>query len=195
MKKLMQLDLFNLITDSGLSINQYYLLCCIRDNVTPAKLNTTLDLRALHAEGWITEGNLSTKSIALIDSIEKLYLKAKPRNNAQMLGDDYKQKLQQYMEMFPDIILPSKKRARVSPVNLEKAFKWFFDNYDYSWDLVFKATKYYVEKQFRENYKYCRTSQFFVRKDNNSDLADLCEAIKTKAPMQSINVKHATRVV
>jgi hypothetical protein len=65
---------------------------------------------------------------------------------------------------------------------LENSFRWFFDNYSYSWDIILEATTKYVDDYEMKNYEFMRTSQYFVRKQNtdktwDSDLATYCDMI------------------
>ena len=65
---------------------------------------------------------------------------------------------------------------------LENGFRWFFDNYEYSWEIILSATRKYVYDFEMKNYEYMRTSQYFIRKQNtdkswDSDLATYCDMI------------------
>ena len=59
MKKnlLKQMEFFDEMSKRELSPNQYYLMCCIRDSVSPLKINTHLELRNLVSKGWLTQEN------------------------------------------------------------------------------------------------------------------------------------------
>ena len=108
------------------------------------------------------------------------------------MKDKFEQNIKAYNEMFPNQKLPSGKAARSAPGNLEKNFRWFFDNFKYDWELVLQATGVYINEHQKNNYLYMRTSQYFIKKDGLSDLADLCENIinggydDTKCRRQSI---------
>jgi hypothetical protein len=179
-KLLKQMEMFDEMTNLGLTPNQYYLLCCIRDNISPLKINTHLELRNLMSNGWLTKDNkLTPQSQTIIKKIEKLFVISSTRTATQLMGKDYKKNIERYTKMFPNIKLPSGKAARSSIGNLSKTFKWFFENHKYSWDEVFVATAVYVNEGQAKQWKFMRTSQYFIRKDNLSDLADFCEVIKT----------------
>jgi hypothetical protein len=101
--------------------------------------------------------------------------------------------------MFPAIKLPTGLYARVAVKNLEPAFVWFFDNFDYTWEIVFKATKLYLNQKEMERWKFCRNSQYFIRKDDGSrntasDLANFCENILNGADENEKNF-FETKVV
>jgi hypothetical protein len=183
-KLLKQMEMFNEMSRHKLSPNQYYLLCCIRDSISPLRINMHLELRSLVAEGWLVQENkhiheykLTPKSYTLIDQLESLFKINKRKTSNQILGDKFKENIAQYTQMFPNQKLPSGKAARSAPGNLEKNFRWFFDNFNYEWELILQATGVYINEHQKNNYLYMRTSQYFIRKDNLSDLADLCENI------------------
>ena len=92
-------------------------------------------------------------------------------------------RINKYREIFPAKKLPSGKPARVNVRTLENSFRWFFENYDASWDEVIDATKMYVNEYRDNNYLYMKTSQYFVSKqDKNkvrtSDLMDYIEMLR-----------------
>lgn len=194
-KLLLQMEMFDEMSRYNLSPNQYYLLCCIRDSVTPLKINMHLELRNLVSNEWLTKDNkLTPKSITLIDKLEKLFSIQKKKTSSQLMGKGYKENVTKYKEMFPNIKLPTGKAARSAAGNLEKTFRWFFENFDYSWDTIFSATAHYINKYQKVEWAYMRTSQYFIRKDNISDLADYCDIVLTGGDDEEIR-RHATKVV
>jgi len=197
MKKelLHQMEMFDEMTTAGLTPNQYYLLCCIRDSVTPLKMNMHLELRNLKHGGWINgENKLSPQAMTMIDQLEKLFKINKRKTSSQLMTDDFKLNIVKYKEMFPNIKLPSGKAARSASGNLEKNFRWFFENYDFKWPLIFEATARYCNEHQSNNWKYMRTSQYFIRKDSLSDLADYCEMVATGGD-DEVKPTHEVKVV
>jgi len=194
-KLLLQMEMFDEMSRHGLSPNQYYLLCCIKDSVTPLKINMHLELRNLIGNQWITaDHKLTPKSISLIDSIEKLFSIQKKKTSNILMGRGHKENIVKYREMFPNIKLPTGKAARAAAGNLEKNFRWFFENFDYTWETVFKATTYYINKYQKVQWEYMRTSQYFIRKDNLSDLADYCDIVLTGGDDDEER-RHSVKVV
>jgi hypothetical protein len=193
---LKQIEMFDTIIENGISPNQYYLLCCIRDSIKPNKINIHLELRNLQGGEWLDGNNkLTPKSITLIDSLEKLFNIKKKNTSTELMTKDYKEYIEAYNKTFPNRKLPSGKAARSATGNLEKAFRWFFENHKYEWPLIIEATMRYINDQEANNWKFCRTSQYFIRKDNLSDLADLCEAIKTGGYEDREKNTHTIKVV
>lgn len=184
-KLLKHLEMFNLISSAKLNPNEYYLLCCIRESTTPVHINLNLNLRTLKVKGFVDEHNqLSVEGMILIDSIERLFTVQKKKTSVQVLGADYKEKIKTYRETFPNKKLPSGKTARSNASNCENAFRWFFLNNDYTWEIILEATSNYVWEFQQNNYKYMRTAQYFIRKQESdrtfsSDLADYCDSVVT----------------
>ena len=63
-----------------------------------------------------------------------------------------------------------------------------FENHEYSWDLILKATERYVS-EYELDDKYMTCSQYFIRKQPAgtrtfiSKLADYCELVESGAEM------------
>ncbi len=180
---LKQMEFFDEMSKHQLTPNQYYLLCCVRDGISSLLINTHLEIRNLKSKDWITQEEsvskykLTPKAYTLIDQLETLFRVNKKKTTKQLLGDSFKNNIVSYREMFPNQKLPSGKAARSAVGNLEKAFRWFFENFDYSWEVILQATAVYINEHQKNNYLYMRTSQYFIRKDNLSDLADICDNI------------------
>ena len=202
-KILKQMKIFDAITKEGLAPNSYYVLCSINASVLPLKINITQEVNLLIEHEWLKETKasvieapytLTPKAVALIDKLEKLFILKKNLTSSQLMGEDVKANITKYNEMFPNVKLPTGKAARAAYGNLEKNFRWFFENHKYKWDVVFKATAQYVNEYQQNNYKFMRTSQYFIRKNHLSDLADRCENLNTGGD-QVMVTKHATKVV
>jgi hypothetical protein len=189
MKKsnLKQLEVFDLILAEKLTPNQYYLLCCIHDKIKSDQINIDLELRQLFTGDWLLKNNaggveLSLKAFTLIGKVEKLFKVRKEVADKASMGPDYTKEIEVYRELFPNIKLPSGVYARSAVKNLEPAFRWFHDNFDYSWDTIHKATKMYVNEYEIKKWMYLKNSQYFIRKQNAnrefmSELANYCENI------------------
>jgi hypothetical protein len=174
---LKQIEMFDEMLSNDISPNQYYLMCCIRDSISPGSIiNIHLELRNLKSKGWLTDKNkLTPQGVTLVEKIERLFRLKKNVTSTQLMQKGYKENIERYREMFPKLKLPSGKPARQAVGNLEKAFRWFFENYEYDWETIFKATALYIDEYRQKNWMHMRTSQYFIRKDNNSDLADVCD--------------------
>ena len=155
-----QMEMFDEMTMAGLTPNQYYLSCCMHDSVTPLKMNMHLELRNLKQNNWINEDNkLTPQAMTMIKKLEKLFKIQKRKTSSQLMTGDFKENIVKYKTMFPNMKLPSGKAARSASGNLEKNFRWFFENYDFKWPLIFDATSRYINEHQIQNWKYMRTSQ------------------------------------
>ena len=165
-------ELFDHIEIKGITPNQYYMLWCISMKRVPKHINTALEMRCLTTDGYIKDSKITQKGEDVLGKLVSLPTKAK---TTTYNVDDY-------LELFPKGKLPSGKPARVNKRNIEEAFGWFFKNYDYEWTTVLKATSYYVDTYEKDNYKYMRNSQYFIRKQNtdktwDSELANCCDIV------------------
>jgi hypothetical protein len=198
---LLQMEMFDEMSRNSLSPNQYYVMCCIRDSVTPVKINLHMELRTLKTEGWIDKIEnkhiLLPKAVSLISIIEKLFSIQKKKTTKQLLGEKSMEKILKYNEIFPKKKLESGRAARSAPKNVEKAFRWFFQNHEYSWETIFKATKIYRNEQLEDNNdKYLKTSQYFIRKSEESRLADYCYSVETDGfDGERVEMNHTITIV
>lgn len=170
---------YDTLDDLDVTPNAFHILWCIANKRRPKSVNAHAELRNLIASKLlddkyaITEvGNAVLIKMAAIFKTD--IVEPKP-----VISDDF---IGQYLELFPKGKLPSGKSARVNRRDIEKAFKWFFQNYDYSWDTILKATAYYVDSYEKQKFMYMRNSQYFIGKTNpdktkDSDLASYCEII------------------
>jgi hypothetical protein len=117
--------------------------------------------------------------------VESFFKIHKKKTSIQLLGKEFQDNLTKYNELFPSKMAGSKKYMRSNLKSVETNFRWFFENYQYTWEDILSATERYLAQQMRENYKYTRTSMYFIKKQDKgtvvSDLADWCEMIKAGA--------------
>ena len=143
------------------------------------------ELRSLVAGNWIAEGDnaLLPHAHTLLQEVEGFFHVQKKKTNNQVMGKDYGDNIDKYLLLFPKIKLPSGKAARTDKRNCETAFKWFFENHQYSWDTILKATATYVDDYEKRNYMYMQTSQYFIRKQLadrtwGCELANWCAVVE-----------------
>jgi hypothetical protein len=179
-------EIFNRLINENLTPNTYYVLHCIKEKIVPNNfVNKELECKRLQKDQWLTEDlHLTSKSLIFMEEINGFFKRTKKKTSTDLMGSSFLQKIQEYVEIFPNRKLNSGKYARVNPKNLEASFRWFFENYDYDWDLIIKATEKYVDEYSIRNYEYMRNSQYFIRrqamdKSFDSDLATYCEIINT----------------
>jgi hypothetical protein len=178
-------EIFDRLITEGFSPNSFYILYCIHNKITPNKLvSSSLEITKLKAGGYLNENlELTNNSLNFIQEIESYFKKSKKKTSSILMGDEFLSKIAVYNEIFPNRKLSSGKYARVNIKTLENSFRWFFENYSYSWDVILKATEKYVDEYSIRRYEYMRTSQYFVRKQNtdktwDSELATYCDLVE-----------------
>ena len=129
-----------------------------------------------------------------MEEIGGFFKKTKKKTANNLMGNDHITHIKRYVSMFPNKKLPSGKYARVNPKNLENSFRWFFENFDYSWELIFKATEKYVKDYELNNFDYMRTSQYFIRKQSadktwESEVANYCELVSSSQYTETVYFK------
>jgi hypothetical protein len=171
---------------NNLTPNQVLLLFGIKQGVALPQV-TTEDKLALEKLGYLILDNgrytMSTEAKSLIVHLDNYFIKAKKKTDAQLMGQDFVDKINIYREVFPNIKLPSGKPARVNVKMLSESFRWLFETYDYTWEQIIKATKMYVNEYRDAQYMYMQTSQYFICKQDkhkvkSSTLADYCDMIR-----------------
>ena len=165
-------EVFDKLSKIGLSPNSFYVLYCMYTKVIPSKFVNDL------TENLEFSGN----SLKFIQEIEGYFKKSKKKTSKTLMGDEFLENIKTYNECFPATKLPSGVYARVNVKSLENAFRWFFEEFDYSWEVVIQATEKYVEEYSINRYNYMRNSQYFIRKQNtdktwDSTLATYCDMI------------------
>ena len=190
-------EIFKRLVEEKITPNAYYVLDCIREKVKPNNfVNASLECSRLQSDGWLTKDlQLTSKSLIFIEEISGYFKKSKKKTSKDLMGAGFLQKIQEYVNIFPNRKLSSGKYARTTPKNLEVGFRWFFENYDYDWDMIFKATKKYIYDYSLKNYEYMRTSQYFIRKQNtdktyDSELADYCNMIDNVLDDEVVFIKE-----
>jgi len=175
LKKKQELQIFfDTLIQEKITPNQFYFMYCINTKVSPIGLNIHAEIRALETEGWYLDNKLTKKALDLINKLV----------GESSTEDAAISNIEKYNNLFPKKKLPSGKFARTNSKNLENAFKWFANNFDYSWDFILKATAAYVDEYEKKNYMYMQTSQYFIRKQMSdkswgSELANWCSAIES----------------
>jgi hypothetical protein len=175
-------EIFLKMSEAGLTPNMFYVLHCIHSNIVPDKsVNSSLEITRLISGNYLTKDlELSSNSLKFMIEIEGYFKRSKKKTSKVLMGDGFMQNIEAYVALFPNKKLSSGKYARVPAKNLENAFRWFFETYDYDWETIFAATQKYVLEYESKNYEYMRTAQYFLRKQSvdkswDSDLATYCE--------------------
>ena len=176
-------ELFQQILKEKMTPDQFLVLYGIKKSLSLPLNNVNEQVEKLVKIGMLEDGELTVKGKKVITKFENYFIKAKKKTSIQLMGKNFVKRLNEYREVFPPGKLPSGKPARVNVKTLENSFRWFFENYDFSWDEVIDATKMYVNEYRDKEYMYMKTSQYFIAKEGknkvkSSDLADYCDMIR-----------------
>jgi len=182
-------EIFKKLVKYKMSPDSLYVLYCMKNNIVPSTIvNSSLAITRLKSDDWLTEDlQLTNKSVIFVEEINSYFRKSKKKTSKDIMGDDFDVCIKTYNEIFPAKKLGSGKYARTNIKTLEAGFRWFFENYNYDWKVIYEATKKYIEEYKLKNYEYMRTSQYFIRKQSSdksfeSDLATYCDIIQDGSP-------------
>jgi hypothetical protein len=177
-------EIFNILIKNNLSPNQLYILFCIKNKIkTNDFVNDSLEVKRLQTSSWLEyDMNLSGKSVLLLQEIDSFFKTSKKKTNSKVMGENFMENIETYLDIFPKFKLPSGKYARSDKKNLENNFRWFFESHNYTWETVLDATRLYVDEYETSGFKYMRTSQYFIRKQGSdktydSELANYCDML------------------
>jgi hypothetical protein len=161
----------------------------LRNKIKPssALINPDAERIIAEAKGYIdSKGQITPRTLAILEEFDTYLVKTKAKVAKEVLGDDFMEKLQTYLDMFPKKRLPSGLYARQSIKELKDKFVWFFKTYpEYTWDMVLDATDYYIYLKEHQDvpYKFMMTSSYFIKKSDpytkeiKSALADTCQEL------------------
>lgn len=178
-KNLKQSSLFERLKYHKVTVKQYVILYVqyTQSNIT----DESKDI--LGGRLWNFENNEFTSfALKVLEHIDELFATKKKLKLDDLMGQDYQNQIDDFIDIFPTTKLPNGKYARGNKKNIETNFRWFFENYNYSWQVIHDATLMYVSEYRAKNFLYMRTALYFIRKDDgtrmvHSDLADYCDKI------------------
>lgn len=164
-------DLISVIGELDLSPNEYItLILHLEKKEIPKTINKDLMFKLLRFKRFLDEDLKPTEKSSGI---------------LTMIGDTFAINVQIYRNMWPSVLLPSGKYAKSTTKELEQKFKWFFSNFNYSWEEVIQATEDYIVHYSKTNYVYMKTSSYFIYKQDidkikSSTLAEWCDKLKSE---------------
>ena len=180
--------IFNHIAEAKLTPDEYYMLTCIHQGISAPHINTHMVIRSLVTKGFVVENPehtfvLQPDALSLISKIDSYFGVQMRKSNNTLMGEDFEANAEKYNEIFPRMKLPSNKPARSPLKEIVAAFREFFKEYDYGWEIIHQAAAYYIEEEEKKGFKYTRTSRYFIRKQDQdktwiSDLAAYCQLVK-----------------
>jgi len=156
--------LFQILLSQGITPDHCAVLFSIKEKITFPFLNNAQSLQWLINNNYIIHEEDNVYTITehgqkLIDNLDNQFVKANKKTNVQAMSKDFLFKIETYRSIFPSGKLPSGKPARQNIKTLTDSFRWFFDNYNFTWDEIIAATKMYVNEYSVNDYNYMQTSQ------------------------------------
>ncbi len=176
-------ELFQKILNYKLTPNQCWILFSFKEGVSPNMINED-DINDLIKEGYLdNDNNITVDGDMLITVLDGYFKTQKSKTTKNLLGKSGALNVDQYRKIFPAGKLPSGVPSRNNVKILTENFRWFFSEYDYTWEEIMSATKMYVNEYRDNNYMYMQNSQYFVSKQDKhrvkrSQLADYCDMIR-----------------
>lgn len=154
--------------------------------MNPPLINIEEELRVCKEKKLINfDHKLTDEAEAILTDCEALFRKTKAKPTSAVLGENYKEKVKAYRELFPTGQHPMLGYTfRSSVEDLTPRFAWFFSKYpDFSWELVLKATDVFIQKAQQNSYRGLGKANYFIQKTDKesntitSPLADMCQDI------------------
>ena len=180
-------EIFQAILKDKITPNQLMLLYAFDQSLGVSQIDTHSELRGLIIEKYMIKENDQYKITALgrvkMRKYDAYFIKAKNKTSIDLMGKEFASNIDTYRELFPRQKLPSGKPARQNIKTLTDGFRWFFDNFDYTWAEVHAATRKYLNSYEDTGYMYMKNSQYFTvktlpNKEKVSELADYCDIIR-----------------
>lgn len=180
-------EIFQKILKDKITPNQLMLLYAFDQSLGVPQIDAHSELRGLITEKYMVKKGDHYKITPLgkvkMRKYDNYFNKAKKRTSEELMGKDFDANITKYRELFPRQKLPSGKPARQNVKTLTDGFRWFFDNFDYTWAEVHNATRKYLNSYEDDGYMYMKNSQYFIvktlsNKERVSELADYCDIIR-----------------
>lgn len=159
-----------------------------------------MDYQTLQFHGFIMDSD-STKLYELTPKGKEFVENLKPlmdlEEGEKMNEIALKQLCQDYLLLFPKIKLPSGKYARTNIVEIEKKMRNWIKTYKPAFKKegikltnsdILEATKSYVTRYAKDNYRFMVTSSYFIQKNEKSALADEIGALKSSIVSTKNNI-------
>ena len=159
------IEFFNINLKKNLTPNGWYLLYCISNKIKINEIiNLELEKRKLFNSNFLNQDGTLSKT-----GLEMLGI----RNSEVITKDEF---INSYRNLFPaGKIWGYYKRDSI--LDLRERFSKFFKAYNFSYDLILKATKKYIEEEKgNENWRYLKGAAYVIEKRGEPCLlAKLCE--------------------
>jgi hypothetical protein len=176
-------ELFTKIQKYNITPDQCMLLFGLIEGITPSNFQAN-NIFNLFEQGYIDKNKVITvEGHKVITTLNNYFTVNKKKTDKELLGQIGVININQYRNIFPRGKLPSGVPGRNNIKILTENFRWFFAEYDYTWEEIIKATNMYVNEYQKNNYMYMQNSQYFISKQDKhkvktSTLSDYCDMVR-----------------
>ena len=132
-------ELFQKIQKYKITPDQCLILFAFDEGITPLNCGAA-NLSALFEEGYIHEDkSITSEGQKIIITLNNYFAVNKKKTSKQLLGKSGSLNIEQYRAIFPAGKLPSGVPARNNIKILTENFRWFFSEYNYTWEEIIKS--------------------------------------------------------
>lgn len=126
----------------------------------------------LEKEGFV---KVTDEGVILREKAIKLFLEGEATNSVSSWIDKWR-------ELFPVGVKSGGYAVRGDRQSCTKKMKAFIKNHpEINLELIFDATKAYIDDRRKNRWEYIKVSHYFIEKDGVSMLASLCEDLESRA--------------
>jgi len=146
-------------------------------------ISFTQSVRHLESEGLIKWVGHDAAEITLRKVGEDLFKKHVGSKKKVYTKKEIEQWIQPWREIFPEGSNSGGYRYRGEKIECIKKMIKFVNDYDYTTEQIFQATRDYVERFSLKGYAYMQLAHYFIQKQGvGSNLASECEALSERKP-------------
>ena len=184
------INLFNFLAERGVTPNGLYMLHSMHTKIGFAEyISIKIETDKLYSAGMVRpkesdplhQIELTEAGLKLLTDAGKFFLKSKAK--VTIHHDEWTPMIEMYRMTFPTGSIGNS-TYRTNVRDLYERFVWFFDNYNYPWEVILAATKEYVKSK-TDPYgqpSYMKPAGYLIRKQENDKsivcmLADYCDKI------------------
>lgn len=153
-------------------------------------------IKYLETQGLVKQHGENPSDVVLRKSGEDLFTKYLGKRKVKKKNDVLTW-FDLWREIFPTGSNNSGYRYRGNRLEGLKKMTKFVDQYDFTKEEIFQATKNYVDKFAIRGYAYMQQAHYFIeKKDSGSSLASECEGVRERGVEQvKKEPKHGERII
>lgn len=177
-------EFLKFIVKNNLTPDQIFVLHSLHTGVQYELDYSNIGTLLVHDYVYVSgsEYKISPKGNLLLLQAEKFLSSIRKTKPLKQDINIWNNELSLYVSLFPKGFQGSQP-IRTNTKDLVDRFVWFFDRYNYNWEVVLKATDKYVQSCEKDSYRYIMTAKNFVKKEEragkvtiSSPLSGWCEA-------------------